>query len=164
MAGFFVGRLRPDKGTQVSEFSLKQIRKPQTDSHFLCLDVFCCGKIVGHKPFKISDTKFPNPKPHMFISCGWIFAVAITWQKRMKKQQKNRSSNSTSDLNATVATGNPLNCKMGPLGGQCHSVRASCSQYAKSKTRTSIPPRHKCVPTAAAAPNSHLNISSKPQS
>ena len=80
VAGFFGGRLRPDKGAQVLENSLEQFRhshflwlvclaagcgqirghKPlrpifrleTPHFHFLCLDIFCCGQIVGRMSFK----------------------------------------------------------------------------------------------------------------
>ena len=53
---FFGGRLRPDKGTQVPENSLKQFRKPKPQILISCGWIFLaagCGQIRGRKSLKI---------------------------------------------------------------------------------------------------------------
>ena len=82
VAGFFGGRLRPDKGTQFPENSLRQFRKPKAG--------FFGGRLRPDKGTQFPENslkQFRKPKPQILISCGWIFwwpAAQIRGRKSLK--------------------------------------------------------------------------------
>ena len=86
VAGFFGGRLRPDKGAQVPENSLARTISPAQapDSHFLWLDflVAGCGQMRGHKPLR---PIFRLETPHFRFLCLDIFCCGqIVGRKSFK--------------------------------------------------------------------------------